>query len=278
MSFLVVDRHNLSSLSLSIKHSIQNATFVSIDTEFTGLGQNKKTRAQNVEDRYAALKSVACSHSVIGVGMSVFTAVPPTTDDDEDGNGDDGYSQNDHNGKKRSLGRDRGEEEKRRKKKCDYRVENFDFRLLSLADHVVSPASLTFLVQHGFDFNDQYLNGIPYYPGDLPPDSLQSTAGQKEDLAPSISARNIKNLECNTIFRGIIMDVLLKKCPIVLHNGLLDLIFLYQSFYAQLPPTLPVFIADCSEIFHGAGVFDTKYISDFMTRESASFLSLLFRK
>ena len=135
---------------------------------------------------------------------------------------------------------------------------------------------MSFLVQHGFDFNDQYLNGIPYYPGDLL--DPQRPSAQKEDSTTSKSTRVIKNLECNTIFREIIMEVLLKKCPIVLHNGLLDLIFLYQSFYAQLPTTLPVFIADCSEMFQGAGIFDTKYISDFMTRESASFLSLLFRK
>ena len=31
--------------------------------------------------------------------------------------------------------------------------------------HLVSPSSLTFLVQNGFDFNDQIKNGIPYTPG-----------------------------------------------------------------------------------------------------------------
>lgn len=243
MSFLIVNRHNLASLSLTIKQSIQNASFIAIDTEFTGLGgQNRQTRAQNIEERYCALRKVAESHSVIAVGLSIFTAVK-------------------NNEKK--LGKNPN---------AEYEVENYHFVLLSLLDHQISPSSMTFLVQHGFDFNDQYMNGIPYYPGDV-----ERVQDEKEG-GKSLSMKSIKNLECNTIFRGLIIDILHKKCPIVFHNGLLDLIFLYQSFYAQLPPTLPVFIADCSEMFQGAGLFDTKFISDFIARESASFLSLLFRK
>lgn len=49
------------------------------------------------------------------------------------------------------------------------------------------------------------------------------------------------------------------------------------SFYADLPPKLSTFLADLSDMFPG-GLFDTKYISDYMTRERSSFLAYLFRK
>ena len=73
------------------------------------------------------------------------------------------------------------------------------------------------------------------------------------------------------------MSILKQECPIVLHNGFLDLMFIYQSFYAQLPSSLPVFLADVQDMFKG-GVYDTKYISDYITREHTSFLSYLYRK
>lgn len=50
-----------------------------------------------------------------------------------------------------------------------------------------------------------------------------------------------------------------------------------RSFYADLPPKLSTFLADLSDMFPG-GLFDTKYISDYMTRERSSFLAYLFRK
>lgn len=42
--FTRIDRHNLESVHLAIKHSIAQATFIALDTEFTGLGDQRKTR------------------------------------------------------------------------------------------------------------------------------------------------------------------------------------------------------------------------------------------
>jgi target of EGR1 protein 1 len=139
-----------------------------------------------------------------------------------------------------------------------YTVNNFHFVMLSLDEHKLSPSSISFLVEHGFDFNDQYRNGIPY------------KAGNDVEMEQH-------TLQGNTIFRNILGDILFTKCPVIVHNGFLDLIFLYHSFYAEIPSTLTMFIADISEMFQG-GVYDTKYIADFISREKASFLAYLFRK
>ena len=77
--------------------------------------------------------------------------------------------------------------------------------------------------------------------------------------------------------RSIFLHILERKVPIALHNGLLDLLFVYHSFYAHLPRELSTFTSDLSEMFP-CGLYDTKYIADFQTREKASFLAYLFRK
>lgn len=215
--YLIVNRHNLQTLSLAIKLAIQNATFISIDIEFTGLGDSKKTKSQNIEDRYIALAEVAKTHAITAVGLSLY--------------------------QKSSTG---------------YIVTNFHFVMLCMKEHTISPSSISFLVEHGFDFNDQYKNGIPYMPGN------------------DVKMEN-NDIHGNTIFRNIFEDIVNKNCPVVMHNGFLDIIFLYQSFYCELPSSLSVFVADLSLMFKG-GLFDTKYISDYIVREKASFLALLFRK
>jgi len=97
------------------------------------------------------------------------------------------------------------------------------------------------------------------------------------------------------------------KCPLVVHNGLLDLLFLYHALVGPLPSTLEValgtfgntrrtgltdaaistafvgcvpsqrFLADVA-VLYPSGLVDTKYIAEYHRHEHRSFLSYLFRK
>ncbi|XP_056020231.1 target of EGR1 protein 1-like [Ostrea edulis] len=122
-------------------------------------------------------------------------------------------------------------------------------------EYVVEPSSLKFLVEHGFDFNKQYSCGISYYRGN---DKLGS-------------------LQDGTSLRSLFSVIVRSGKPVILHNALTDLVYLYQNFYANLPPTMPSFIADLTEMFTG-GVYDTKYITDYVHRMPASYLEYVFRK
>ncbi|KAF9302365.1 Target of EGR1, member 1 (Nuclear) [Mortierella antarctica] len=139
-----------------------------------------------------------------------------------------------------------------------YKVHNFNFSMLFEKDYMVSPRSMLFLAENGLDLNQWILEGIPYTGGDR----LNNQGGRGNP---------------NGIMRSIFKRIMNQHVPVVVHNGFLDLIFLYHSFYADLPPNLAMFVADLSDMFPG-GLYDTKYVSDYITREQSSFLAYLFRK
>ena len=77
--------------------------------------------------------------------------------------------------------------------------------------------------------------------------------------------------------RELFTNIIVSKVPVVLHNGLVDLIFFYHNLYAELPVSMQTFLADLEEVFAG-GIYDTKYITEYKARMSASFLEYVFRK
>ncbi|XP_791390.3 target of EGR1 protein 1 [Strongylocentrotus purpuratus] len=133
-------------------------------------------------------------------------------------------------------------------------AQTFNILTLCNEDYMVEPGALQFLVGHGFDFNKQYSCGVPYCRG---PD-------RKEDKSwPTL--------------RLLFNNILASKKPLTLHNGLVDLVFLYQNFYTDLPPSSAQFIADLYEMYSG-GIIDTKYVAEYEARMPSSYLEYVFRK
>ena len=132
----------------------------------------------------------------------------------------------------------------------------FDILLFCQKPYIIDPSSVKFLIHHGFDFNTQYRYGLPYVP---------------------VATKEQKNTDEDHSLHNLFLHILKSEKPIVLHNGLVDLSFLYYHFYAPLPAKLSIFVADLCDMFKG-GVYDTKTIAGSGMMESTSYLEYLFHK
>ncbi len=94
-----------------------------------------------MDERYASICDVAKTRSVLSVGVSCFQL--QTLPD-------------------MGVVSDSGSKTTRR---LSFIVQTFNVMVLCSEDYVVEPKSLRFLVEHGFDFNKQYAQGISYYRG-----------------------------------------------------------------------------------------------------------------
>ncbi|KAJ2827778.1 hypothetical protein FBU31_003083 [Coemansia sp. 'formosensis'] len=143
-----------------------------------------------------------------------------------------------------------------------YNVHNFNFLLQSQNSHLINPSSISFLAETGFDLVRQATKGIRYFSGPNPkPVEVKTEVINEEGL----------------LIREVFLDIVRAGVPLVIHNGLFDLVYLYQSFFGPLPDTYESFAFDLSEMFPG-GIYDTKIIAEMATPQSASYLAYLFHK
>ena len=220
-----VTKENLLALEPTIRLAVESCDFIAIDCELSGLGDRKKLNAPSIEDRYFNSSIVAKTRSIIALGLSIFK---------EGSGGKDGDFQ---------IASKR------------YQAQTYNIVVLCSEDYIVEPGSVNFLVKHGFNFNQQYSHGVPYYRG---------------------NDRDKSSVEENRL-RNIFADIVRSKKKVVFHNGLVDIVFLYQNLYAQLPQTLPAFLADLCEMFPN-GIYDTKYIAEYIYRLTSTFLEFVFKK
>ncbi|KAJ2892999.1 hypothetical protein IWW38_003013 [Coemansia aciculifera] len=143
-----------------------------------------------------------------------------------------------------------------------YNVHNFNFLLQAQNSHLINPASMSFLAENGFDLGRQATKGIRYFSGPNPePVSVRT---------PSINTEG-------RLMREVFFEMVRAGVPLVIHNGLFDLVYLYQSFFGPLPDSYESFVFDLSEMFPG-GIYDTKIIADNEAPGTATYLAYMYHK
>jgi poly(A)-specific ribonuclease len=134
MAVTVVTKSNFIGLLPSILHHIKDADFITFDTELTGLttgSQSKYFYYDDVIDRYRKLRDSASNFGMLQIGLSAF--------------------------KYKASG-------------DKYTSTSWSFHLFPVVGGsgndfrrwTLQLSSITFLKEHGFDFNKTFLDGIPY--------------------------------------------------------------------------------------------------------------------
>uniref|UniRef100_A0A1I7TFP6 CAF1 family ribonuclease n=1 Tax=Caenorhabditis tropicalis TaxID=1561998 RepID=A0A1I7TFP6_9PELO len=138
--------------------------------------------------------------------------------------------------------------EKRRSLRYETRI--FNILTLSEKPFTIEPSSLQFLAKHSFDFNRLIQSGVQFQGVNCP---------------------------LKTLFR----ELLGSSSTLCLHNGFVDLAFLYKQMYdVDLPETLDQFINNLSDLFPDdyLPIADSKYLAEYQTRYKSSYLEYVFRR
>lgn len=125
------------------------------------------------------------------------------------------------------------------------RTVTFTFQVVQMDTFMVAPHSLVFLAEGGLSLTDVFKRGIRFSIGE--PSKLR-------DLWQVLAASGK---------------------PLVMHNGLVDLFFIWKTFFSPLPPLYSDWLSAFVEAFPG-GVFDTKLLAEHLAHDQATYLQHMF--
>ena len=112
-----------------------------------------------------------------------------------------------------------------------YEVATHDCLISFQDDFTADPGE--FLVSHNLDFNRMFKEGIPY---------TRASSEKTPDLKGTDVEKASSPWKWEKLPRGLLWRTGRQGVPLILHNGLFDLAFMYAAFQGPLPPTLHDFI------------------------------------
>ena len=210
---------------------VGESTFVAVDCEFSGIGNNKNgIKNRNMQMRYAALRSAIKSHGLLQLGLSIWRRV------DRETTGAKAFET------------------------ARYKVATYCIPLLPSDVFSVTPDSLIFLANAGIDLSRLCQEGVRF----VKPSRARAAESGAADVGTKL-LRELMAACCKKIF--------------VTHNGLMDLMFLYEAFTAPLPETYNKFVRAIEGLYQG-GLLDTKAVAEYAQKPawSPSYLELLYHR
>lgn len=275
---LHVDNSNVENVWPHLMQSIESADFIALDLvsgkitfpsshsppfssqELSGIGRRQNFSIKDVSERYEAFTQVAKERAILSIGICTMRyqhpppadvsidpvhpvdeiAAPVLTADSVD---IEGWSE---------------EEDIEVETMWPFSVTSFNIMCKCTQETVMEEEAEKFLQHHGFDFDRQQAHGIPYTPA-----HVIAAAGDAD--APAV----------NPLLSDLFDHLVKSKKAIVFHNGFIDLVFLYQSLYLNLPTKFGSFICNVNQLFP-SGIYDTKYITDIILKYNSSFLEYVY--
>jgi len=105
---------------------------------------------------------------------------------------------------------------------------------------------------------------------------IKESLSQKKDVSETKRELGDSSLLYKNNLIEFFVELKKAKSPVILHNGLYDLLFIYNNFVKPLPETLSQFMTSIFDFF--PPIYDTKYIAEYHMKESISSLEYLFYK
>ncbi|KAI8339774.1 ribonuclease H-like domain-containing protein [Choanephora cucurbitarum] len=290
-SYNDVTAQNLDFYYLRLLEKIKHASFVALDFEFTGLC---KAKTADMNHRYVALKEAIESHTIVSMGISVIqrktkkSDLVRSTKTDLPLSQPQPHSDSPPQSQLYSLSQPQpsldtvspdtpsvsdNTEEEESQSYLTYECDNFDFLALTDTDFSITEDTGRFLIDHGFSFDRLFQQGIRFT---TPLEQSRQTAKDNRSLLAENKQK--ERFKLSNMWKTITSMMKYNNIPLVVHNGLYDIMYLYHSFMGVLPNTLRGFENAISERFP-SGIYDTKHlVSQYGSEFTASFLTYLFNK
>lgn len=237
-----VDTTNFKSLWSYLVSAIDSASWIAVDLELSGIGCRRNFGINNVEERYQAFKETVETRSILSIGISTFEHVKCVESVEGELVSENG-SKNDQWLDDPKIANESIE--------WSYSVKSFNILVQCKETYELEEDAEKFLKNHGFDFDRQKLHGVQY--------SKSSEELKSDDVS----------------IKRLFGEIIVKEKPLVFHNGFIDLMFLYQHLYLNLPKSIQSFIADLMLMFP-SGIYDTKYITEKVLNMDSTFLEYVY--